>query len=294
MEAASWCLFTCLSVEPEMPLLAVLAGAALAVTPVSPKSVLNNPDKPYAVHFEAEVGALAVLAHRIQFSRSGTMIDYVDEGGQDNLFPFLRFQSELSLGDRHSVVLLYQPLDLETRARAPRDLVVDNTTFAKGSGVRYRYGFDFYRGSWLYDLQEDRRREFALGLSLQIRNATIDFESTDGSTFRANRDIGPVPVLKMRVRQPMGDAGAFWGFEADGFYAPIKYINGSDTDVVGAILDTSGRVGVPLKNGVDTFLSLRYIGGGAEGTSDDNLPPADGWVENWIHTMALSIGTTLR
>jgi hypothetical protein len=277
-----------------MSLLFMTVGAALATTPLSPDSVLNKPDRPYALHFSAELGTLSVLSHRIQFSKSGTMIDYVEEGGQDNLFAYKRFQSEVSLGDRHSVVLLYQPLDLTTRARLGRDLVIDNATYDKGSAMRFRYGFDFYRGSWLYDLQEEKRKEFALGLSLQIRNATIDFEELNGETFRANRDIGPVPVLKMRVRQPMGSEGAFWGFEADGFYAPIKYLNGSDVDVVGAILDTSARVGVPLNHGVDVFLNLRYIGGGAEGTSDDNLAPADGWVENWLHTMAVSVGTQLR
>jgi len=277
-----------------MSLLFLIPSVALATTPVAPQSVLNSADRSYAVHFSAEIGTLAVLAHRIQFSKSGTMIDYVEEGGQDNLFPYTRLQSELTLGDRHSVVLLYQPLNLTTRARLPRDVVIDNASFEKGTPMRFRYGFDFYRGSWLYDLQEEKKKEFALGLSLQIRNATIDFEDLDGETFRANRDIGPVPVLKMRVRQPMGAQGAFWGFEADGFYAPIKYLNGSDVDVVGAILDTSARVGVPTQNGVDVFLNLRYIGGGAEGTSDDFLAPADGWVENWLHTMALSVGTQLR
>ena len=277
-----------------MSLLFLIPSVALATTPVAPQSILNSTDRSYAVHFSAEIGTLAILAHRIQFSKSGTMIDYVEEGGQDNLFPYTRLQSELTLGDRHSIVLLYQPLDLTTRARLPRDFVIDNASFEKGTPMRFRYGFDFYRGSWLYDLQEEKKKEFALGLSLQIRNATIDFEDLDGETFRANRDIGPVPVLKMRVRQPMGEQGAFWGFEADGFYAPIKYLNGSDVDVVGAILDTSARVGVPTQNGVDVFLNLRYIGGGAEGTSDDFLAPADGWVENWLHTMALSVGTQLR
>ncbi len=269
-------------------------GTAHATTPVAKDSVLNKAKRPYAVHLSAELGNVAVLSHRIQFSKSGTMIDYVDEGGQDNLFLYARLQSELSLGDRHSVVLLYQPLNLVTKARLSRDLVVDGARFDKGSGMQFRYGFDYYRVSYLYDLQEDPERELALGLSLQIRNATIEFESLNGNTFRANRDIGPVPVLKLRTRQPLGAKGAWWGYEVDGFYAPIKYINGSGTDVVGAIVDTSAKVGVPLSMGTDVFANLRYVGGGAEGTSDDNLPPADGWVENWIHLLAFSVGVQLR
>ena len=83
-----------------MSLLFLITSVALGVTPVAPQSVLNSPDRSYAVHFSAELGTLSVLAHRIQFSKSGTMIDYVEEGGQDNLFPYARLQSELSLGDR--------------------------------------------------------------------------------------------------------------------------------------------------------------------------------------------------
>jgi len=278
-----------------MSIAALLAvSTALAATPTPKDSVLNRPNAPAQVHLSAELGTLAVLGHRIQLSKSGSMIDYVEEGGQDNLFRYSRLQADLDLGDRHSIVLLYQPLNLVTKARLSRPLTIDNMQVAADTPMAFRYGFDFYRGSWLYDLDDSPRREVALGLSLQIRNATIDFERLDGAGLRSSRDIGPVPVLKFRTRQPVGEKGAFWGFEADGFYAPIKYINGSNVDVVGAILDTSTKVGLPLRNGADAFVSLRYIGGGAEGTSDDVLAPADGYVENWLSTVALSIGTQLR
>lgn len=278
-----------------MSLVALLsASIATAVTPTPKDSALNRPDGPVDVHLSGELGTLSILAHRIQLSKSGSMIDYVEEGGQDNLFPYARLQADIDFNDRHTVVLLYQPINIVTKARLARELTIDNMRVAADTPMEFRYGFDFYRGSWLYDLNDSPRREVALGLSLQIRNATIDFERLDGAGLRSSRDIGPVPILKFRTRQPIGEKGAFWGYEADGFYAPIKYINGSDTDVVGAILDTSARVGVPLQHGADAFLSLRYIGGGAEGTSDDFLAPADGYVENWLHTVALSIGTQLR
>lgn len=275
-------------------MLSLLLSSALAVTPTPEASVLNTGDKPYAVHLSAELGTLAVLAHRVQFSKDGTMVDYTEDAGQDNLFPYTRFQADLDLGERHTVAFLYQPLDLITKTQLPRDITVDGQTFLADTPMRFRYGFSFVRTSWLYDLDESPRKEFALGLSMQIRNATIEFESLDGTRFRSNRDIGPVPILKMRTRRPLGEAGAFWGFEADGFYAPIKYLNGSDTDVVGAIVDTSLRVGVPLKHGTDAFINLRYIGGGGEGTSDEFQAPADGYVENWLNLMALSLGAQLR
>ena len=48
-----------------MSLLFLITGAALGVTPVAPQSVLNSPDRSYAVHFSAELGTL--VAHRFSF-----------------------------------------------------------------------------------------------------------------------------------------------------------------------------------------------------------------------------------
>jgi len=264
-----------------------------AVTPLHENSLLNSADRNYRVGLTAEIGTVKALSHRIQFSKNGTMFDYVADGGQDILFPFTRLTADLDLGDRHSVVLLYQPLTLTSQIQLQDDLVVDNGTFTAGSALDLKYGFDFYRASWLYDLQADPAREFALGLSLQLRNADIQFNADDGELRRVNRDLGPVPILKLRTRQPLKGA-AWWGLEVDGFYAPIKYINGSDTDVVGAIADVSFRVGVPLEFGGEAFLNLRYVGGGAEGTSQRYDGPGDGYVENWVHFVALSVGLSLR
>lgn len=271
----------------------LLSTTALAVSPDATESLLNQGKGAAKVRLHAELGALSVPKHEIRFSKSGTLIDYVDDGGQDNLFPFLRLSADLDVGDRHTVVFLYQPIDLRTKASAPRDLVVDEAVFAKGTPMSFRYGFGFWRGSWLYDLQPEGRRELSLGAGLQIRNATIEFESLDGSTFRSNRDIGPVPLLKARVRQPLGQ-GWFIGGEVDGFYAPIKYINGSGTDVVGSILDASVRSGLQVRPGVDAFVNLRYITGGAEGTSKDTSGPGDGFTYNYVHLLALSLGVSVR
>jgi len=272
-----------------MSLVSVASGADERSS--SAQSLLNDPARSYQVRLGAELGFLGVLSHRIQFSQDGAEINYIQEGGQDVLFPFTRFTSEVHL-KRHRVVLLYQPLDIRTQEIATRDLRIDGLVFPEGTSVNFRYGFPFWRASWMYDLAAREDREFALGLSLQIRNASIEFASDDGLLLRTNRDIGPVPILKARWRQDLS-SGAWLGAEVDGFYAPIKYINGSDTDVVGAIVDASVRGGVVATYGTDLFLNLRYLGGGGSGTSEPD-GPGDGYVNNWLHTFSLSIGATLR
>ncbi|MEL6346981.1 MAG: hypothetical protein AAFV53_27960 [Myxococcota bacterium] len=269
-----------------------MLNAALAA-PVPNNSLLNQDNRNFQVELGAEVGFLAPLSHTIQFGNDGTEFDYVRQGGQDNLFTITRWSADLRLNDRHTVTFLYQPLNLVTTQKAKEDLVFDGILFTEGTGLNLRYGFDFYRASYTYDLLPDDKKEWGIGLSLQIRNATIDFTSADGTLRTTNRDIGPVPIIKTRGRFELKNR-AWWGFEADGFYAPIRYLNGGQTDVVGAILDASLRYGVKLNRGIEPFLNLRYLGGGADGTEADPDPGKDGYVRNWLNFATVSIGVYVR
>lgn len=254
-------------------------------------TLLNHTGAPYQLKLNAELGYFGVAGHTIQFGKAGTPLDYVLEGGQDNLYTFLRASGDLSLG-RHTVSLLFQPLNLETREVLKEDKTFYNTFFPAGTVVNFKYGFPFYRISYLYDLWETPQDELSFGLSLQLRNATIEFASADGELLSSNRNIGPVPIIKTRLRKSLGH-GVWAGFEADGFYAPVKYLNGdTNADVVGSILDASGRIGIELTPGAEAFLNLRYIGGGAEGTDPDETN-GDGFTANWVHFVALSLGLSL-
>lgn len=238
----------------------------------------------------AELGYLAVLDHNVQFSSNGTYINYVEEGGQDVLFPVSRLSLELEFNNKHTFTLLYQPLRLETTALLQRDLLIDELVFPAGTAVNFLYNFPFYRISYMKELLSNNERfNFALGASLQLRNATISFESTDGELFRSNRDIGPVPLIKFRTRYNISKL-TYTEIEADGIYAPISYLNGSDNEVVGAILDLSLRQGLNVTENVGAFLNLRYIGGGAVGSSDDDPGPGDGYVRNWLHFLTVTTG----
>jgi hypothetical protein len=239
-----------------------------------------------------ESGFIAPLAHTIQFGKQGTRFDYVKDGGQDVLFPTVRLSAEATFGGAHTLVFLYQPLNLETRETLRRDLTVDDVTFAAGTPMDLRYGFDYYRLSYLYDFVRDGCGNLvSFGGSLQLRDAVIDFTSADGSQRRSNRDVGPVPLVKFRGRTSIGRL--FWiGLEADGMYAPVKYVNGGRSDVVGAILDVSGQVGYRVAAPLDLFFGVRYVGGGAKGTSksDAERGPGDGYTSNWIHLMTSTLG----
>jgi hypothetical protein len=236
----------------------------------------------------AETGFLSVLAHRIQFGEEGTYFDYVDNGGQDVLFPVPRLSAEMDIG-RNTFILLYQPLRIETSDLLKKDVTVDGYTFERLTGINCLYNFPFYRASYLRELLNDNAKyNLAVGLTLQIRNATISFESTDGIGYRTNRDVGLVPALKLRGKINLTEK-YYLGIEADGIYAPVSYLNGSDNEVVGAILDASIRAGTRVRLG-DLFFNLRYLGGGATGTSTKDVWPGDGYVKNWLHFLIVTLG----
>lgn len=262
----------------------------IAITPqLADATWLNDPSKPYRFRAGFEAGFLGVISHRIQLGQNGTVFDYVKDGGQANLLFFDRMTAEMRFGPRHELVFLYQPLDIRTEDLLSRDLVVDSLLFPAETPMEFRYGFDFYRLSYMYDFLKDPRKELAAGISFQIRNATLSFASKDGTLFRTTQNIGPVPIFKFRWTQHFKN-GTWAGAEADGFYADGRYITGSANDFMGAIFDVSGRYGFKLNDAIDVFLNARYLGGGARGT--DETPPdrGDGFTDNWLNTVTLTLG----
>ncbi|WP_111611923.1 hypothetical protein [Algoriphagus yeomjeoni] len=251
-------------------------------------------EKDFEFRAVAELGFLSVLSHKVQFGENGTYFDYKKDGGQNVLFPVGRLSLELDIKERNTFILLYQPLAIRTQVLLTDEIIVDDLTFPANTAVDLLYNFPFYRISYLRELLPDKPR-FALGVggSVQLRNATITFESTDGERFRTNRDVGVVPALKVRSSYDLSEL-LYLELEADGIYAPISYLNGSDNEVKGAILDASIRSGLKVTNDVNAFLNLRYLGGGAVGTAEDEPGPGDGYVKNWLHFMTVTAGLSYR
>jgi len=250
-----------------------------------PKKETNYP----RLNASLEQGFLGVLDHKIQFSKNNTLFDYKKDGGQDVLFPIGKYSLDLELDQTHSFVFLNQPLGLTSRAVMNDDMTQDNITFKKGTPVNLLYDFPFFRVSYLYDFNPDPFEELSVGASLQLRNATIEFQSANGEQLVSKRNVGPVPILKARYKKRINKNWWYAG-EADGFYAPISYLNGSTNEVIGAILDANLRVGLDISEQYFPYLNLRYIGGGAVGTSSEKDFSGDGYSNNWLHFLVLSVG----
>lgn len=240
----------------------------------------------------AEAGFAGIIKHVIQSGTSsskGDVFDYKTQGNQDTLFFFSRFQVDLSLFERHHVILLYQPLTIQTQAPIDENFTYDEVDYTQDDGfLDLIYAFDFWRFSYLFDIIEPKEFFLSAGISFQIRNASIVFKASDSNKGTVTDNIGPVPILKIRLGYEW-ENGVFTMFEGDGFYASNKFLNGADYPFVGYIYDLSVRGGYRFNDYTSSFLNLRFLGGGAEGTNDTGK-----YTYNDLHTFGVTLGMTLH
>ncbi|MDC7240742.1 MAG: hypothetical protein PQJ50_10315 [Spirochaetales bacterium] len=252
--------------------------------------VFSAAGSPFSLDLDVEFGFTGIIKHEIQSGTTGDkgdIFNYKTQGGQDILFPFSRFQADLEILERHHAVFLYQPLTIETTAVIDEDFRFNGQNFTTTDGeLTLLYSFDFWRFSYLYDVIEAPGFFLSPGISFQIRNARIIFKSEENMSIQS--DIGPVPILKLRTGYQW-DNGAYVMFEGDGFYASNKFFNGADYPFTGYIYDLSLRGGYRFNKQFSSYLNLRFLGGGAEGTNDN-----DEYTYNDLHTFSVTIGATLH
>lgn len=287
----------------------IAAGFGLVVLALLAGSPLSAQEQERAglkISATAEIGVVKPLVHDIQIGIDGYRFDYVAEGGQELLLPFFRFEVDAVARERHEFALLYQPLTLTTRTRVdnPGGILIDDVQFADDRPLDLQYGFDFYRGTYRYRVVNREDFRISLGGAMQIRNASIIFdgyqEDDEGRLVEArviSQDLGPVPVLSGAMRRSWAN-GRFVEASIDGFYAPVRYLNLSDVDVIGWLYDVALRAGTPLVDDSEIYLSLRFLGGGADGTGAERTlwtqsreEPRYTW--NNLNLAALTIGVRL-
>ena len=243
-----------------------------------------------------EKGFLKILYHTIRIGETGSLFNYISQGGQEILFPFERYAADLYLFGANKISFLYQPLTLNTESHFYEDVIIDGLTFPAGVNASMKYGFPFYRTTYAYQFKLAPFLELGAGLALQLRNASIIFSSADGSILTSSQNLGPVPALHINLKY--NDKGGFFAyFEATGIYASSAIINGANFAFEGSLLDTSLRAGMNLKTLASAFINIRFVGGTAKGTSQY---PNEKWsesrerfTENYLALLCLSLGVKL-
>jgi hypothetical protein len=272
--------------------------SALALTALLFASVSWSQGLAFVPKAEAESGAIKLLLHtyRVGPAATSSTFDFVNQGGQEILFPFNRLTALLDIGERHELRFTYQPLEIVTTVNFRSAVTVDGKTF--NGPTRMTYGFPFYRTTYLYRFLGDPGESWlSAGAAIQLRNASIRFESLDGSTLANSQNLGVVPALALAGRLDLG-GGLFAAFDATGIYASSAFINGANFQFEGSILDASARLGYQAGRSVEVFMNGRFFGGSAAGVSGYERSAwgnsESGETANYIASAALTLGATVR
>ncbi len=256
-----------------------------------------------SIFADAEFGAQKVLHHTIQIGETGTDFDYVNQGGQEILFPFQRFSAGLDIGNNHRIQFLYQPLTVVTNVTFREEVTIDGTTFPDGSPMEITYGFPFYRFSYWYLFSGIDGLDLGVGASIQLRNASIRFQSLDPQSvvgqpsLTVSQNLGIVPALNLYGGYTFASG---LKIEADvvGIYASSQFINGANFEFTGSLLDAALKVGIPAWERAHPYLAIRFLGGTAEGTSEFDQTAwgnsLSTYTKNNLATLTVSLGAQIR
>jgi hypothetical protein len=271
----------------------------LTISAFAEGSLLNEDDAPVKFFLESELGTVGINYHTIRIGTSGsaTDFDFVNQGGQEILYRFERFNAGLVIGGQHKISFLYQPLDIVTEVTFQDDVIIDGVTFANGTPMEISYGFPFYRITYGYDFFKEDNIDLGVGAALQLRNASIVFKALDGTQMTVSQNLGPVPAINLFGRYSF-DGGFYLLTDITGLYASSALINGATFNFEGSILDASLRAGYTLKNNIDLFLNVRFLGGSAAGISEY---PDLHWTDssenetaNYLATTSITLGLTVK
>ena len=273
---------------------------AVLITPIfGGESLINQHNGPVKFYFETETGLFGVLSHTYQSGRieeGAYNFDFVNEGGQDILFPFERYVAGLKINDKHKIGLLYQPLEVNTNVTFREDVMIDSVLFSQGTPMDIKYGFPFYRFTYSYSFLNNEKLELAAGIALQARNASIVFKESSGEQMTVSQNVGPVPAFNLYGRYNF-DSGLYISLDATGLYASSAIINGASFSFEGSILDASLRAGYPLRKGLDIFANLRFLGGTAKGDSEyverTWSEPTQSYTSNVLATSSFTLGLSI-
>ena len=197
---------------------------------------------------------------------TGTLFSLTDDLDAETLY-FWRFRAEIPLTGRQSLSVLAAPLTIDAPGTFDRTIRFMDATFAPGVPVTARYVFNSYRVSWRYDLVQNERWRFGLGVTGKIRDAETRLDAPGLSASKTN--VGFVPLVNFSLQRRLAN-GVTFELSGDALAAP----QGRAEDVFAGVLlpvgpNLSLKAGYRLLEGgadndeVYTFAAVHYLAVGA-------------------------------
>jgi hypothetical protein len=126
---------------------------------------------------------------------------------KDNLIPktafFYRIRLNYTIKLRHTISLLYAPLETKSEGKVTKDILFEGVVFPANSALVGTYKFNSYRLTYRYAIVQRPKFEFGLGLTAKIRDAKIALSSTGLVSEKTN--VGFLPIINFRLLWNIND-----------------------------------------------------------------------------------------
>jgi len=120
---------------------------------------------------------------------------------KDDLNPmteiYYRLRAGYTIKSRHTLSILYAPLEIKSDGQIPNDVSFAGTVFPANTKLGAIYKFNSYRFTYRYDFIKRKNFDFGLGFTAKIRDARIALVSTQSTA--AKDDLGFVPIINFRM-----------------------------------------------------------------------------------------------
>jgi hypothetical protein len=126
----------------------------------------------------------------------GTLFSMKDDLVSDPAF-FYRIRADYTFGSRHTLSLLYAPLETKSEGSKAEDIFFEGVTFPANTELEGTYMFNSYRLTYRYDFVRKPKIEFGLGFTAKIRDAKIALSSSESYSEKTN--VGFVPIINFRL-----------------------------------------------------------------------------------------------
>jgi hypothetical protein len=147
--------------------------------------------------FDLETGAVGTGYNNVRIpGDEGTLFSLKDDLISKTEI-FFRIRVNYTIKTRHTLSLLYAPLETASNGNLPYDIFFEGVTFPANTDLTGTYKFNSYRLTYRYEIVIKPKFEFGLGFTAKIRDAKISLASTGFESEKAN--VGFVPIINFRM-----------------------------------------------------------------------------------------------
>jgi len=152
---------------------------------------------------DVESGLLSTGYNDVRISGDkGTLFSLKDDlDAKPNAF--YRIRANYKIKSRHTLSLLYAPLETKADGSISKDILFEGVLFPANTKLDGTYQFNSYRLTYRYDIVSKPKIKVGLGFTAKIRDAKISLASDNLYSEKTN--VGFVPIVNFRIWWKMNE-----------------------------------------------------------------------------------------